>query len=169
MTAMKTLLIIASLLALGCVSESSRLSQYPILVVPENEQSMYVIDGIEFSTRTRNFNHEIPQHRFIFEPLEISKIPKETVHYTEWLIAKRFFPDPIHYADRFAGVTIANYKEEIIFDLLLTKEVDEANKPTGNWIYYLTVAQKPNGKRFSIAEFTVSAKNEILENYKFKW
>ena len=163
------LLLTLYVMILGCVNKTVSVEKYPVLLISENEKYMNKLDGIEFSAQTRNFTHNVPNHRFISEPLEISQIPNETVLYTKWLIISRFISDPLNYGDRFGHVTRKNCNEEVEFDLLLTEEVDDDDNPTGRWIYILNVAQKPNGKKFVIAKFCISAENEILEGVEYKW
>lgn len=79
-----------------------------------------------------------------------------------------FFKEPINFADRFADVNIDNYKNRVIFDLLLTEERIN-DTPTGIWIYYLSVYEKPNGKSFAIANYGISSDGKVLGDYKYKW
>jgi len=125
--------------------------------------------AINFAVRTRNYQHDRPHTSFVFEPVPIERLPKETVRFTKWLISRDFFSDLENRADRFWGVTIGNYADQAGFNLLLTEEFDEFDSPTGAWIYFLCVHQKPDGKLIEIATLVVSGQGTILERREYNW
>lgn len=110
-----------------------------------------VISKEEKSNPSFKVNSNIP-----FEAL-----PRATQVYTNNLIANRFIANPEGLADRFYGVTLENYKENVDF-FLSFNPLGRNHEFRELWFYYLGVAQKGGGKAFPITTLIISKEGTVL-------
>lgn len=88
-------------------------------------------------------------------------LPISTREFTSSLIYNKFIATPSRAADRFADVTLKNYKEKV--DLFLTlNRIGNDSESEELWHYSLGVAEKNGGKQFLIAQLIISNTGQLL-------
>lgn len=106
----------------------------------------------------------------IEKPIAPSKLPKETLATTSYLIETLFLSNPGKYGDRFYDINKDNWKDYVYFQVKLIPQSIDGDKNTekSTWIYYLSAEGIHGGKEANIAYFTVNDRGVKLSGAQQK-